>query len=102
MKEDFSELIEYLDKKFDQTATKQEVRELRTEIVVIKEDVKELKADFSELKETVHELVTGIDRLAKAIDDLRVEYSAIAMQMNRHEKWIQQLAQKLGMKLDYD
>ena len=99
MNQDFSELIEYLDKKFDQNT--KEVRELRTEVVIVKEDVKELKTALSELQETVHELVTAIDKLAKAVDDLRIEYSAMAMQLSRHEKWIQQLAEKLGIKLEY-
>ena len=101
MSQDFSELIEYLDKKFDQTATKEEVRELRTEVVAVKEDVRELKTTIAELQETVHELVTAVDKLAKAVDDLHIEYSVIAMQATRHEKWIQQIAEKLGLKLTY-
>ena len=101
MSQDFSELIEYLDKKFDQTATKEEVRELRTEVVIVKEDVRELKTTIAELQETVHELVTAVDKLAKAVDDLHIEYAAIAMQTTRHEKWIQQIAEKLGIKLAY-
>lgn len=101
MNKDFSELIEYLDKKFDQTATREEVRGLTIEIVVVKEDVRELKATIAQLQETVHELITSIDKLAKAVDDLRIEYSAMAIQLNRHEKWIQQLAQKLSIKLEY-
>jgi chromosome segregation ATPase len=108
MSQDFSGLIEYLDKKFDgvdtrfdQTATKKEVGELRIEIVNLKEDVREIKTELVDLKETVHELVGAVDKLAKAVDDLRIEYSAIAMQTTRHEKWIQQIAEKLGIKLAY-
>ena len=41
-------------------------------------------------------MVGAVDKLAKAVDDLRIEYSAMAMQLNRHEKWIQQLAEKLA------
>lgn len=101
MNQDFSELITYLDGKFDQTVTKEEVRKLQVEVAIVKEDVREIKVTLSELQETVHELVTAIDKLAKAVDDLHVEYAAIAMQTTRHEKWIQQIAEKLGIKLEY-
>ena len=101
MNQDFSELIEYLDGKFGKvdeklakTATKEDVFELRIQIQNLAERVEKLE-------ESVHHLTTAIDSLAKAIDDLRIEYSAIAMQTTRHEKWIQQLAGKLGMKLEY-
>ncbi|MBI2577266.1 MAG: hypothetical protein HYV77_00270 [Candidatus Wildermuthbacteria bacterium] len=46
-------------------------------------------------------MTNAVDKLAKAVDDLRIEYSAMAMQLNCHEKWIQQLAEKLGIKLEY-
>ena len=29
-----------------------------------------------------------------------VEYAAIATQVNRHEKWLHQIADKLGIKLE--
>ena len=102
MKENFSELVEYLDQKFEKTATKTDVRQLGTEIVGVKENIKELTIRMERVEESIHALTTTIDKLAKAVDDLRVEYSAIAMQMNRHEKWIQQIAEKLGMKLEHD
>ena len=80
--------------------TSEDIQKL-LEVLATKEDVKEVKAELVDLKETVRELVTAIDRLAKAVDDLRIEYSAMAMQLNRHEKWIQQLAEKLGIKLEH-
>ncbi|MFH1584898.1 MAG: hypothetical protein ABIB12_02095 [Patescibacteria group bacterium] len=92
MNQDFSELVQYLDTKFGKTDQA---------LATLQEDVIEIKREVSDLKETVHELVTAIDKLAKAVDDLRIEYSAMALQLNRHEKWIQQLAEKLGLKLDY-
>ncbi len=99
MDKDFSELIGYLDKKFEKNST--EVRELRTEVVMIKEDGKEIKTELIELKETVHALVTAIDRLAKVVDDLRIEYAAVVMKVDRHEKWFHQIAEKLNIKLEY-
>ncbi len=92
MSQDFSELVQYLDTKFDKTDQA---------LTVLQEDMKEVKQEIVDLRETVHELVTAVDKLAKAVDDLRIEYSAMAMQLSRHEKWIQQLAEKLGIKLAY-
>ena len=78
-----------------------EVIQKLLEVLATIEDVKEIKGELTDLRETVHELVTAVDKLAKAVDDLRIEYSAMAMQLSRHEKWIQQLAEKLGIKLAY-
>ncbi|MEX2033203.1 MAG: hypothetical protein WD889_01410 [Candidatus Colwellbacteria bacterium] len=105
MNQDFSELVEYLDKKFASSDTKQEeikqeVGQLQVTVAVLHEDVREIGKDLTELQATVRDLVTAIDKLAKVIDDLHTEYSAMAMQLSRHEKWIQQLAEKLGVKLE--
>jgi archaellum component FlaC len=109
MKEDFSELVEYLDQKFKQTATAEgltrvdeRVGGVETRMIGVKEGLKEVKEEIADLKQTVHSLVDSIDKLAKAVDDLRIEYSAIAMKVDRHEKWFRQIAEKLGLKLEYD
>ena len=108
MNQDFSELIQYLDTKFngvdtrfDQTASKESVERLTVKVVDIDSHVRDLTDRVVTLEESVHALTTAIDHLAKAVDDLRIEYSAMAMQLSRHEKWIQQLAEKLGLKLAY-
>lgn len=101
MKEDFSELVEYLDKKFEQTATKEEVCNISVRLINVEEDLKEIKGELKILSETVHELVGAVDKLAKAVEDLLIEYSATAMKVDRHEKWILQIAEKLGIKLQY-
>jgi hypothetical protein len=78
MKEDFSELIEYLDKEFGE----------------VKVDVKDLKENF--------------DLLSKSVDDYAVKsdkyFQEMVMhshQLNRHEKWLLQIAEKLGIKLEF-
>ena len=107
MKEDFSELIEYLDQKFEKTASaegltrvEERVGSLETRVIHVEEGLKEVKEDVADLKQTVHELVNAVDKLAKAVDDLRIEYSSLAMRSDRHERWILQLAEKLGLKLE--
>lgn len=80
--------------------TSEDIQKLM-EVLATKEDVRELRQDMEGLRESVQDLTTAVDRLAKAVDDLHIEYAAIAMQTTRHEKWIQQLAAKLGLKLEY-
>jgi len=84
MKEDFSELIQYLDKKF-------------TNIDGKLDNLQENKADKSD----VNELMNAIDAYATKADTYFQEMIALSHKTDRHEKWIQQLAQKLGVKLEY-
>lgn len=53
------------------------------------------------LRESVRALTVSVDRLAKAIEDLHQEFAAITAKVDRHEKWIKQIAEKLGLKLEY-
>lgn len=80
MNKDLSELVEYLDKKFAETAKQK---------------------DLDILIERVDNLTTSIDRLAKLITDYYQEQMAMKAKMDIHEKWILQLAEKLGLKLEY-
>ena len=84
MDKDFSELIEYLDGKFANIDGKLD-------------NLKENKAD----KLDVNDLMTAIDAYAKKADTYFQEMLMLAQKIDRHEKWIQQLAQKLGIKLEY-
>jgi len=49
----------------------------------------------------IQSLTIAIDKLVKAVENLRSEYFAIKSQLDRHEKWIHQIAEKLGIKLEY-
>lgn len=57
MKEDFSELVEYLDQKFEKTATKEDVQTLNTRFIHVEEGLKEVKEEVADLNQTVHILV---------------------------------------------
>ncbi len=70
-------------------------------VVATKEDVRDLKQDVDGLRESVQALVLSIDKLVKATEELRTEYLTITNQINRHEKWVHQIADKLGIKLEY-
>ncbi len=92
MNKDFSELVEYLDGKFVKIDKKFDVIEGRI-------DQCAKQKDLDVLIERVDSLTTSIDKLAKLITDYHQEQMAIKAKMDIHEKWIFQLAEKLGLKL---
>jgi len=99
MDKDYTELIEYLGDKFekvdnrfdkiDNRFDKVEERFNKTEIVL------ESKAD----KKDVQSLVNSIDKLTKSIEIYREEQIALSFKVDKMEKWIQQIADKVGIKL---
>lgn len=70
-------------------------------VVATKEDIEDLKQNVNGLRESVQALTISVDQLVKAVANLKTEYIAVKNQINRHEKWIQQLAGKLGVELKY-
>ncbi len=84
MAEDFSELITYLDEKFSNID-----RQLG--------DLKENKAD----KIDVQNLMTAVDRYAEKADAYFQEMLMLSQKIDRHEKWLHLVADKLGIKLPY-
>jgi len=61
----------------------------------------EIKQDMNMLRESIQALTVSVDKLAKAVGDMHQEYLAMTVKVDRHEKWIQQIAIKLGIKLEY-
>ena len=49
----------------------------------------------------VNKLVDAVDAYLKQGEDYRQEVVMLGNQVNRHEKWIQRIAEKLDLKLDY-
>jgi len=84
MDKDYSELIQYLDERFTKIDTGLDI-------------LKETKAN----KKDVQDLVNSIDRLAKSMEIYHDEYIALTSKVDKHEKWFQQVADKLGLKLEY-
>lgn len=64
------------------------------EEVATKLDLENLRKDFSDLQ-------TSVDAYAKKADAYFQEMVALTHKVDRHEKWIQQIADKLGVKLEY-
>ena len=61
----------------------------------------ELKEDINGLREMVQSLVISVDKLVGAVDSLAQEYTMVVGKIDRHEKWLHLLAEKLGIKLEY-
>lgn len=80
--------------------TDQDISKLAA-VLATKQDIVELTDRIVKLEESVNALTTSIDGLIGELKKLRTEYSAMSNKLNRHETWIKQLAQKLGVNLEY-
>jgi len=88
MNGDFSELVEYLDKKFQKIVTKQDLIDLSVKLLP-REDFgqfkQETKQDFIDIKETLNTLINSIDKLVKTISDLSQEYTMVTSKIDRQK-----------------
>lgn len=93
--------------------TEEDIKKLK-EVLAAKEDLTkiltleefdqfkvEIKQDVSGLRESVQALTVSVDKLVKAVEGLRQEYAFVTVKVDRHEKWFHQIADKLGIKLEY-
>ena len=64
------------------------------EEVATKQDLELLRQDFTNLQ-------TAVDAYAKKADAYFQEMVMLAHKVDRHEKWFHQIAEKLGIKLEY-
>jgi hypothetical protein len=76
----------------------QDINKLTT-VLASKKDVEEIKSDLADLKELVQGIIISNDSIAKSISDLTLEYAAISTQLSRHDRWIRQIAEKVGLAL---
>jgi len=76
----------------------QKIISANREVFPTKENFEAFK---EELRKSFSELQTSVDACAKKADNYFQEMVALSHKVNRHEKWIKQLADKLGVKLEY-
>ena len=72
--------------------------ELLKEIFATKEDLETFR---EEVRKSFSDLHTAIDGYAKKVDTYAQEMIMLAHKVDRHEKWLHQIAEKLGIKLEY-
>lgn len=66
-----------------------------------KDDITALQTKLeSRIDKLQDEILTGIDGLAKIVTDFQAELAALKSKVDRHEKWIEQIAQHLHIKLN--
>jgi len=83
-------------------ATKKDLNDMTArnlKVFATKKDVEEIKSDIGDLREMVQGLLVSTDAIAKSIGELKMEYAAISTQLTRHERWIKQIAEKVGLNL---
>ncbi|MEI7689093.1 MAG: hypothetical protein WCI91_02805 [Candidatus Nomurabacteria bacterium] len=101
--EDILKLKSVLATKEDIVSFKEEMNTnllgLKGDISYLKNDVGEVKSEVADLKELIQGLIVSSDSIAKSIGNLSVEYAAITSQLSRHELWIKQIAEKVGLNL---
>jgi uncharacterized coiled-coil DUF342 family protein len=61
----------------------------------------EFAAFREEMRQSFADLLTAVDAYAKKADTYFQEMLILAHKVDRHEKWIRQIAEKLGVKLEY-
>ncbi|MFH1366429.1 MAG: hypothetical protein ABIH38_00375 [Patescibacteria group bacterium] len=72
--------------------------EANKEVFPGKEDFESFK---DEIKQSFSDLQTSVDAYAKKADTYFQEMVMLSHKVNRLEKWIQEIAEKVGIKLEY-
>lgn len=92
MNNDFSELIQYLDDKFVTVDKRFDFVDQR--FITVDKRFDEMKSDFNNI-------LTAVDAYAQRADTYFQEMVLLSHKVDRHEKWLLEIAEKLGIKLKY-
>ena len=76
----------------------QNIIEAQKEIFPAKEDFEEFK---EEIRKDFSNLLTSVDTYAHKADGYFQEMVMLTHKVDRHEKWLIEIAEKLGVKLKY-
>jgi septal ring factor EnvC (AmiA/AmiB activator) len=60
-----------------------------------------VEADIAELNKKYDHLITTLDTFLKRLDNIEIDNRARDAQLARLERWIEQVAAKTGIKLEY-
>lgn len=61
----------------------------------------EIKTEIAEVRSSLDRLTNTIDGFIKRLDDIETDNTARDAQLARLERWIEQVAKKTGVKLEY-
>ena len=98
MDKDSSEIIEYLDGKF--SGVDKKFSGIDGKLIDLDNKIEELKENKAD-KSDINELMSAIDAYAKKADTYFQEMVMLSHKVNRLEKWIQEIAEKVGIRLEY-
>lgn len=76
----------------------QKIVEANREVFATKQDLEYFRDD---MRKNFADLQSGVDGYAKKAEDYFQEMVMLSHKIDRHEKWIQQLAKKFGVSLEY-
>jgi len=96
--EQMDQRFERIDQRFNEEDQRFERVTLR--IIGLEEQVKVIKSAMV-TKEDFNNLQTSVDAYAQKADTYFQEMLMLANKVDRHEKWLHQVADKLGIKLEY-
>lgn len=97
MKKDNSELIEYLDEKFSKTDEK--ISNISKKVLDLDEKLERIEKNKADKSSDVNELTKSVDAYADKADTYFQEMLMLSKKVDRHEKWIKEIAEKVGVKL---
>ncbi len=76
----------------------QDIKKL-TALLATKSDIIEIRQDIAIIQETLQGVLISEDALAASMSEFRLEFSAVKDENSRQNSWIQQIADKVGLKL---
>ena len=105
MNKDYKELVKFLGERFEKVDERFDGVDKR--FGVVGERLDKIDKNLNELKENkadksdVNNLINSVDAYAKKADMYFQEMLILAHRMDRMEKWIQTIADKVGVKLEF-
>jgi|SRR3989338_817746 len=85
--------------KSDVSILKENVSILKADVYTLKEDVGSIKTDMNSLKNDFSKLLNSLDKVAKQYSDYLEERKMRDAEIDRLKRWVEQIAQKVGVKL---
>ena len=81
--------------------TDKDIQKIIKANIEVGKEVFTTKEDFEELRQDFRKLQSSVDRYLTKTEKWYQEMKMLSHKVDRHEKWINQIARKLGVKLEY-